>query len=109
MTNKMELLRSGRWSEEEHKIYMKAKKLYGPNWHMIALMVGTRSRVQVKSHDQKYKINLQRPTTYSVTRRDASVQVNLSEFIGDDLVAQPTLPTVEECDDYTTYIRLDQY
>lgn len=105
----MELLRSGRWSEEEHNIYLKAKKMYGPNWHMIAVMVGTRSRVQVKSHDQKCRVNLQRPTAYPVTRRDASVQVNLNEPIEGAYVAQAALPTVEECDDYTTYIRLDQY
>jgi SHAQKYF class myb-like DNA-binding protein len=108
MPIKMELHRSGRWSDEEHKIYLKAKLLYGSDWHLIALMVGTRSRVQVKSHDQKFKINMKRSTACSSTKRDASVQVNLSDFIRSALVEQPALPNIEEWDDYTTYIRLDQ-
>jgi SHAQKYF class myb-like DNA-binding protein len=45
---------SGRWSNEEHRLYKQAAKKHGHNWALIAKEVRTRTKAQVKSHDQKY-------------------------------------------------------
>ena len=49
---------TGRWTEEEHESFMAAIKLFGKCWKQIAKYVGTRNSIQVRSHAQKYYLNL---------------------------------------------------
>ena len=50
---------TGRWTEAEHESFMIAMKLYGKQWKPIAKFIGTRSSTQVRSHAQKYYLNLE--------------------------------------------------
>jgi SHAQKYF class myb-like DNA-binding protein len=43
-----------RWSEEEHKKFLDALKLYGRAWRRIEEHVGTKNAVQIRSHAQKF-------------------------------------------------------
>lgn len=44
----------GRWSEQEHLVFLEGLKNYGKQWKTIAGMIGTRTVVQVRTHAQKY-------------------------------------------------------
>lgn len=50
----------GRWTEEEHEIFLEGLQLHGKQWKTIATMIGTRTVVQVRTHAQKYFQKLER-------------------------------------------------
>jgi len=46
--------KAGRWTSEEHKVFMNGLERYGKDWGTISDMVKTRNVVQIRSHAQKY-------------------------------------------------------
>ena len=50
----------GRWSEEEHKVFLEGLTKHGKQWKIIAGMIGTRTVVQVRTHAQKYFQRMER-------------------------------------------------
>ena len=50
----------GRWSEEEHKVFLEGLGKHGKQWKVIAGMIGTRTVVQVRTHAQKYFQRMER-------------------------------------------------
>ena len=49
---------TGRWTREEHHIFIKGLELYGKAWKKIALAIKTRTVVQIRTHAQKYFLKL---------------------------------------------------
>mmetsp|Transcript_37732 Transcript_37732/g.38401 ORF Transcript_37732/g.38401 Transcript_37732/m.38401 type:complete len:120 (-) Transcript_37732:747-1106(-) len=45
---------SGRWTDDEHKLFLEGVKLYHKNWKKLAVFIKTRTPVQVRAHAQKY-------------------------------------------------------
>jgi SHAQKYF class myb-like DNA-binding protein len=45
---------TGRWTNDEHKLFIEALKLYGKSWKKIQQHVGTRITTQIRSHAQKF-------------------------------------------------------
>ncbi len=54
---------SGRWTDEEHRKFLEAYKIYGRNWKLVHKYVGTRSATQARSHAQKYFVKLEKQET----------------------------------------------
>jgi len=49
---------NGRWTQEEHKLFLEGLKLYSKDWRKIQAHVKTRTLVQIRSHAQKYNQKL---------------------------------------------------
>lgn len=45
---------TGKWTEEEDQRLFQALESFGNRWQLIEKAVGTRSRIQIRSHCQKY-------------------------------------------------------
>lgn len=52
------IYRDGRWTEEEHNIFVEAYKEHGKDWMKVSSIVGTRSNVQCRTHAQNYEVRL---------------------------------------------------
>jgi SHAQKYF class myb-like DNA-binding protein len=44
----------GRWTDQEHEVFLEGLTKYGKQWKTIANLIGTRTVVQVRTHAQKY-------------------------------------------------------
>jgi SHAQKYF class myb-like DNA-binding protein len=51
---------NGRWTEEEHEIFLAALAKYGREWKKVATHIPSRTSSQVRSHAQKYFAKLQK-------------------------------------------------
>jgi SHAQKYF class myb-like DNA-binding protein len=45
---------TGRWTNEEHILFLKGLEQYGKGWKKIAKLIKTRTVVQIRTHAQKY-------------------------------------------------------
>lgn len=50
----------GRWTPEEKQKFVEALKLYGKDWKNVEKFIGTRSGAQIRSHAQKFFINIEK-------------------------------------------------
>jgi len=58
MGNKSNQKKTGRWTKDEHGLFLEGLKLYGKNWDKIEDHIGTRSAYNIRSHSQKFLIRL---------------------------------------------------
>lgn len=58
--NKEQRLNQGRWSIEEQTRFLKALKLFGKDWSMIEMYIGTRDVKNIRSHAQKFAVKLEK-------------------------------------------------
>lgn len=49
---------TGRWTREEHLLFIKGLEMYGKGWKKIAGLIKTRTVVQIRTHAQKYFLKL---------------------------------------------------
>ena len=73
---------NGRWTQEEHLLFLQGLKLYSKDWRKIQAHVGTRTLVQIRSHAQKYNqklatINKKTKGAIVVITNGSEVDVNL--------------------------------
>lgn len=45
---------TGRWTAEEHRLFLQGLELHGKGWKKIASLIRTRTVVQIRTHAQKY-------------------------------------------------------
>lgn len=53
-TQAKEKASKGRWTGEEHRIFLDSLRKYGKDWYRVEEALGTRSSAQIRSHAQKF-------------------------------------------------------
>ena len=48
------LQNTGRWTYDEHRLFLRGLELHGKGWKKIASLIKTRTVVQIRTHAQKY-------------------------------------------------------
>jgi SHAQKYF class myb-like DNA-binding protein len=48
--------RDGRWTQQEHELFLEGMTIHGRSWTKVAEIVKTRTTVQVRSHAQKFEM-----------------------------------------------------
>ncbi|KAK7290261.1 hypothetical protein RIF29_04555 [Crotalaria pallida] len=64
-----------RWTDEEHKKFLEALKLYGRAWRRIEEYVGTKTAVQIRSHAQKFFSKVLRDSSGNITNSVDSIEI----------------------------------
>ena len=61
---------SGRWTDEEHRLFLEGVMLYGKDWKKMQPLIKTRSLVQIRTHAQKVfkKVGLRKFMEAGVSR-----------------------------------------
>ena len=44
----------GRWTDEEHQLFLEGLRIYGKDWESVEKHIGTRDAAHVRSHAQKF-------------------------------------------------------
>jgi SHAQKYF class myb-like DNA-binding protein len=75
----------GRWSQDEHSVFLLGLENHGKQWKVIAGLIGTRTVVQVRTHAQKYFQRMERrtssPTTATTTSSSSVDDMTLSSSV----------------------------
>ena len=50
----------GRWTNEEHRLFLEGIRLFKRDWRSIERHIGTRTCSQIRSHAQKYYMRIER-------------------------------------------------
>jgi SHAQKYF class myb-like DNA-binding protein len=45
---------TGRWTAEEHRLFLQGLEAHGKGWKKIATLIKSRTVVQIRTHAQKY-------------------------------------------------------
>jgi SHAQKYF class myb-like DNA-binding protein len=46
--------KQGRWTPEEHSLFLEALRIYGKDWDAIQYHIKTRDAIHIRSHAQKF-------------------------------------------------------
>jgi len=69
----------GRWTQEEHELFLEGLKIHGKAWKKISEMVKTRTIIQIRTHAQKYFQKLEKAKQQQVLPvNDISVETSSS-------------------------------
>lgn len=58
LTEKSARENTGRWTREEHNLFLRGLELHGKGWKKIAALIKSRTVVQIRTHAQKYFLKM---------------------------------------------------
>jgi len=65
---------TGRWTREEHQLFLEGLQMYGREWKKVAKRIKTRTSAQIRSHAQKYFDKLARDESlFTMQERSLSI------------------------------------
>ena len=70
----------GRWSEEEHILFLKYYNIYGKKWKKISNLIKTRNLIQIRSHAQKYFNKIKTLNRKCITTSTTRRSIRIKEF-----------------------------
>lgn len=82
---------TGRWTQQEHVLFIEGLKIFGKNWKKVESYIGTRTGTQIRSHAQKFFNRIKKehqtddPSKYVIDNMgDDDVKRIVLEHLGED-------------------------
>jgi SHAQKYF class myb-like DNA-binding protein len=66
---------AGRWTHEEHTLFLEGLKIFGREWKKVAERIPTRTSAQIRSHAQKYFAKLARDEGHGLQEQPSTVVI----------------------------------
>lgn len=63
---------TGRWTKEEHELFLKGLEIHGKGWKQIATLIKTRTVVQIRTHAQKHFLKQHKHQGLETQQKNAS-------------------------------------
>lgn len=73
---------AGRWTQEEHKLFLQGLEKHQKQWKLIADLVKTRTVVQIRTHAQKYFQKLQKKNLKEGKLNSLSLSMDDADLLG---------------------------
>eukprot|EP00830_Metopus_es_P012826 TRINITY_DN2968_c0_g1_i2.p1 TRINITY_DN2968_c0_g1~~TRINITY_DN2968_c0_g1_i2.p1 ORF type:complete len:229 (+),score=27.58 TRINITY_DN2968_c0_g1_i2:112-798(+) len=71
------IAQNGKWTEDEHKLFLEALEKYGNCWKLVEQFIGTRSCAQIRSHAQKYFRKLRKKHSRGAQEQESAKKQSL--------------------------------
>lgn len=87
---------TGRWTQQEHVLFIEGLKIYGKNWKKVESYIGTRTGTQIRSHAQKFfnrikkEYSTEDPSKFVLENMsDETIKRIVLEHCGEDIPNEP--------------------
>ena len=75
----------GRWTDEEHRLFIEGMTRFKKDWRSIERHIGTRTCSQIRSHAQKYFMRLEKKEIGEGDENSSKVSLTNNSNQGDEL------------------------
>jgi SHAQKYF class myb-like DNA-binding protein len=73
----MTIYAAGRWTTEEHNLFLEGLRLHQKQWKSIADLVKTRTVVQIRTHAQKYFQKMEKSQSHNFHSSEESTSTEV--------------------------------
>jgi len=91
---------AGRWTNAEHALFLEGLRTFGKAWKKIALLIKTRTVIQVRTHAQKYFLKVAKSNQNGIIMDDVNLNSDNLVFIPRKVRSLSHISTASKSNDF---------